>query len=141
MKCTEASRGIVPGICALGWVKGMHVRLQCVQPHPPSSTPLPWRDLSPREERISGGSRGHISQARARGLFWFEFPLCSLPCNMKFKKKKKKKKKERRNLPRQALPPAFFTFSPTTHSFPSSLSYTYTHTHTHTPPPLATRSA
>lgn len=80
----------------MGW-KGGLVRL----PTTPLTSPKSCSMTFPSEEGgyLEGTMReggGDISQARAQGLFWFEFPLSSLSCNMKKEKKEKKKKQQNR---------------------------------------------
>lgn len=118
IKISGANKGTVPGIHAPGRAPA----------NPPSSPPNCRSVTFPSEQR--GYLRGAGAHFSGKGTEVILVWISSLFSGLKHKVGGKKEREK--NLPRQALPPAFVTFSPTTHPLPSPQTHTHTNAHTHT---------
>lgn len=120
IKISGANKGTVPGIHAPGGG-----RLQTPPHLHPTAEVWPF----PQSREDICGEQGHISQARAQRLFWFEFPLCSLAWNIKWGGKRRERKTcPGRLCPQHLLP----SHQQHTHCHLLKLIPTQTHAHTHT---------
>lgn len=130
IKNSGAERGTVPGIHSFflgGWVGGC--KGGCLQT--PSSSPPNCRSVTfPSEQR--GYLRGAGAHFSGKGTGVILVWISSLFSALKHKGEGGLGGLGGGDLPRQALPPAFVTFSPTTHPLPSPRTHTHTNTHTHT---------